>query len=159
MISTRNFSHNTRDLATAIDEMMKFFARTLQCLNIFRKIRLKVTAVGNLDLLPIEMREKIAQTEIGSDDESPAAKLRLCVAYNTKVGLKNMVLDLVKAVQAGAIESDCGPPSHPGTGFGQFCNFNLNGRTSRPLRTVMATCGHLPNTGMAARVLFVRSLS
>ncbi|KAL3246628.1 hypothetical protein MRX96_057548 [Rhipicephalus microplus] len=106
MISTRNFSRNTRDRVTAIDEMMKFFARTLQCLNIFRKIRLKVTAVGNLDLLPIEMREKIVQTEIGSDDESPAAKLRLCVAYNTKVGLKNIVLDLVKAVQAGAIQSE-----------------------------------------------------
>ncbi|XP_075726827.1 dehydrodolichyl diphosphate synthase complex subunit DHDDS-like [Rhipicephalus microplus] len=32
MISTRNFSRYTRDLVTAIDEMMKFFARTLQCL-------------------------------------------------------------------------------------------------------------------------------
>ncbi|XP_075728446.1 dehydrodolichyl diphosphate synthase complex subunit DHDDS-like [Rhipicephalus microplus] len=31
IISTRNFSRNTRDLVTAIDEMMKFFARTLQC--------------------------------------------------------------------------------------------------------------------------------
>nr|XP_037271869.1 dehydrodolichyl diphosphate synthase complex subunit DHDDS-like isoform X1 [Rhipicephalus microplus] len=71
MISTRNFSRNTWDLVTAIDEMMKFFTRTLQCLNIFRKIGLSVTAVGNLDLLPIEMREKIAQTEIGSDDANP----------------------------------------------------------------------------------------
>ncbi|KAL3246676.1 hypothetical protein MRX96_057543 [Rhipicephalus microplus] len=52
------------------------------------------------------MREKIAQTEVSSDDESPAAKLSLCVAYNTKVGLKNMVLNLISAAQAGAIESD-----------------------------------------------------
>ncbi|KAL1481197.1 hypothetical protein MTO96_002424 [Rhipicephalus appendiculatus] len=67
MISTRNMIRNTTDLVTALDEMMKFFGRTLHSL---------------------------------------IARLRLCVAYNTKVGLKSMVLDLVNAVQAGDIEPD-----------------------------------------------------
>ncbi|XP_037271869.2 dehydrodolichyl diphosphate synthase complex subunit DHDDS-like [Rhipicephalus microplus] len=208
MISTRNFSRNTWDLVTAIDEMMKFFTRTLQCLNIFRKIGLSVTAVGNLDLLPNEMREKIAQTEVSSDDESPAAKLSLCVAYNTKVGLKNMVLNLISAAQAGAIESDditagflaewltvsdtpetelwfrssgemrfseflvlqsgysyihIDPQLWPAITFRNWIwavlQFQLIVRTSRPLRTVIATCGHLTKTGMAAQLLFLRSPS
>ncbi|XP_075530061.1 dehydrodolichyl diphosphate synthase complex subunit DHDDS-like [Dermacentor variabilis] len=59
-----------------------------------------------MHLLPQDMQASTAGIDIATDDANRRNTLRLCTAYNSKVGVKNMVLDLANAVRRDVIKSD-----------------------------------------------------
>ncbi|KAL3246675.1 hypothetical protein MRX96_057542 [Rhipicephalus microplus] len=82
LLSARNFSRNTTEIGTVLDELKRFFIKSLQSLEIFSQENFKFF---------ISCRTK---------------KLRLCIAYSSKVDLRNMVNDFANAVKADVIKSD-----------------------------------------------------
>ncbi|XP_037273665.2 dehydrodolichyl diphosphate synthase complex subunit DHDDS-like isoform X1 [Rhipicephalus microplus] len=106
LLSARNFSRNTTEIGTVLDELKRFFIKSLHSLEIFSQENFKVSTAGSLDLLSKDLRQNMARIETNTDADSRTKMLRLCIAYSSKVGLKNMVNDFANAVKADVIESD-----------------------------------------------------
>ncbi|XP_050047428.3 dehydrodolichyl diphosphate synthase complex subunit DHDDS-like [Dermacentor andersoni] len=69
-------------------------------------MNLRVSVVGDVGLLPIELQSNMAQVEIATSKGSRKHTCRLCTAHTSKLAMNSAMLHTANAVRAGVIKSD-----------------------------------------------------
>ncbi|XP_065282893.1 dehydrodolichyl diphosphate synthase complex subunit DHDDS-like [Dermacentor albipictus] len=106
VFSTRNFLRDTSEINAVLSAAVRFCKATLSSLDSLQRRHLRVSVLGDVDLLPRQLQSNMAQVEIATSNGSRKHTCRLCTAYSSKLSMNSTVLHMANAVRAGVIKSD-----------------------------------------------------
>ncbi|XP_072141301.1 dehydrodolichyl diphosphate synthase complex subunit DHDDS-like [Dermacentor andersoni] len=108
MFSVRNFSRNSFDMTSALDQANRIHVEIVDNVDAWRSMGMQACACGDLERLPEELRASLARAEIATSNtrEKSLKRQMSCAAYNTTYQMSRMALHLAKAVKEGVIRSE-----------------------------------------------------
>ncbi|XP_054934461.2 dehydrodolichyl diphosphate synthase complex subunit DHDDS-like [Dermacentor andersoni] len=106
IFSIRNFLRDTSEIDAVFSGLVQFCKATLCSLDSLQRMKLRVSVVGDVGLLPRELQSNMAQVEIATSNGSRKHACHLCTAYTSKFAMSSAMLHTANAVRAGVIKSD-----------------------------------------------------
>ncbi|XP_075527610.1 uncharacterized protein LOC142559824 [Dermacentor variabilis] len=108
MFSVRNFSRNSFDMTSALDQANQIHVEIVDSVDVWRAMGMQACACGDLERLPEELRASLARAEIATSNtrEKSLKRQMSCAAYNTTYQMSRMALHLARAVKEGVIRSN-----------------------------------------------------
>ncbi|XP_037526675.2 dehydrodolichyl diphosphate synthase complex subunit DHDDS [Rhipicephalus sanguineus] len=108
MFSVRNFSRNTFDMTSALNQANQIHVDIVDNVDAFRAMGMQSCACGDLERLPEELRASLARAEIATSNirEKSLKRQVSCAAYNTTYQMSRMAQHLAKAVRGGYIHTE-----------------------------------------------------
>nr|XP_037291092.1 dehydrodolichyl diphosphate synthase complex subunit DHDDS-like [Rhipicephalus microplus] len=105
MFSVRNFSRNSFDMTSALNQANQIHVDIVDNVDAFRAMGMQSCACGDLERLPEELRASLARSEIATSSiREKSLKIQMsCAAYNTTYQMSRMARHLATAIKEGII--------------------------------------------------------